>query len=190
MWYSIFITCCDFCCHQIESDLNYYLVKLWFLFYCLSECYLNAYLVRNCLYLVDIVLPNQSINQSINQSSSALYGDHMMSVVVNLSHFRLLELFWQNLTGSKNSTSSTKFVFFGAVWTTKIAILASDWLRHFWFFHFDHFTEFDETYRKQVLNMLYQLSVFLWVDMPTKVANDTQVHGISPFWHLAHIRTN
>ena len=43
---------------KIESDLNYYLVKLWFLFYCLSECYINAYLVRNCLYLVDIVLPN------------------------------------------------------------------------------------------------------------------------------------
>ena len=76
MWYSIFITCCDSCCHQIESDLNYYLVKLWFLFYCLSECYLNAYLVRICLYLVDIVLPNKSIKKKqsiiVSRSQEAL----------------------------------------------------------------------------------------------------------------------
>ena len=38
----------------------------------------------------------------------------------------------RNLTGSKISTSSTKFVFFRADQKNKMADLASDWLRHFW----------------------------------------------------------
>ena len=37
----------------------------------------------------------------------------------------------RNLTGSKISTSSTKFVFFGPIGKNKMAALASDWLRHF-----------------------------------------------------------
>ena len=37
----------------------------------------------------------------------------------------------RNLTGSKISTSSTKFVFFWPIGLKKMAALASDWLRHF-----------------------------------------------------------
>ena len=37
----------------------------------------------------------------------------------------------RNLTGSKISTSSTKFVFFRPITKNKMAVLASDWLRHF-----------------------------------------------------------
>ena len=37
----------------------------------------------------------------------------------------------RNLTGSKISTSSTKFVWFGLIEKNKMAALASDWLRHF-----------------------------------------------------------
>ena len=66
----------------------------------------------------------------------------------------------RNLTGSKISTSSTKFVFFGADGKSKIAALAFDWLRHF-----DFSSETAERnsmilVRKQDPNVLYQVCVF------------------------------
>ena len=51
-----------------------------------------------------------------------------------------------NLTGSKISTSSTKFVFFGPIRKTKMAALAFDWLRHFRLLLWNCWTKFDETW--------------------------------------------
>ena len=50
----------------------------------------------------------------------------------------------RNLTGSKISTSSTRFVLFGPVGEKKMAALASDWLRHFRLL----WTEFNETWQE------------------------------------------
>ena len=50
-----------------------------------------------------------------------------------------------NLTGSKISTSSTKFVFFRADRKNKMAALASDWLGHFRLLLWNRWTEFNET---------------------------------------------
>ena len=53
----------------------------------------------------------------------------------------------RNLTGSKISTSSTKFVFFGPIGKNKMAVLASDWLRHFRLLLWNRSTEFNETWQ-------------------------------------------
>ena len=54
---------------------------------------------------------------------------------------------WWNLTRSKNSISSTKFVFFGPIWIITMAALTSDWLIHFRQFLSNCWTEFDETWQ-------------------------------------------
>ena len=56
----------------------------------------------------------------------------------------------RNLTGSKISTSSTKFVCFGADRNNKMAALglAPDWLRHFWLLFWNHWTKFNETWQE------------------------------------------
>ena len=54
----------------------------------------------------------------------------------------------QNLTGSKISTSSTKFVFFPADRKNKMAALASDWLRNFRLLHWNCWSEFKETWQE------------------------------------------
>ena len=51
----------------------------------------------------------------------------------------------RNLSGSKISTSSTTFVFFGPIGKNKMAALASDWLRHFWLLLWNRWLEFNET---------------------------------------------
>ena len=53
----------------------------------------------------------------------------------------------RNLTGSKVSTFSTKFVF-RAGRKTKMAAPASDWLRHFGPFLWNYWTEVDKTWKK------------------------------------------
>ena len=52
------------------------------------------------------------------------------------------------LTGSKISTPSTKFVFFGAIRKNKMAAPASDWLRHFRLLLWNPWTEFNETWQE------------------------------------------
>ena len=54
----------------------------------------------------------------------------------------------RNLTGSKISTSSTKFVFFGPIGKNKMAVLAFDWLRHFRLLLWNRWTEFNETWQE------------------------------------------
>ena len=80
--------------------------------------------------------------------------------VVNFSHFRLLLWIRPNLTGSKFSTSSTKFVFFGPIGKTKWP----PWPLICWdIFDFSsETTERNSTKldRKQDLNVLYQVCVF------------------------------
>ena len=65
-----------------------------------------------------------------------------------------------HLIGSKISTPSTKF-FFGADRKNKMAALASDWLRHFFYFSSEtaerNSTKLD---RKQALNAFYHVCVF------------------------------
>ena len=53
-----------------------------------------------------------------------------------------------NLTGSKISTSSTKFVFYGLMEKNKMAVLASDRLRHFRILLWNRWTEFNETWQE------------------------------------------
>ena len=69
-----------------------------------------------------------------------------------LRHFRLL--LWnhwngiqQIFTGSKISTSSSKFVFFSDRSENKMATPASDWRRHFLLL-WNHWTEFNETWQE------------------------------------------
>ena len=54
----------------------------------------------------------------------------------------------RNLTESKISTSSTKFVFFGPIVKNKMAALASDWLRHFRLLIWNRWTEINETWEE------------------------------------------
>ena len=54
----------------------------------------------------------------------------------------------RNLAGSKISTSSTKFVFFGSIGKKKMAALASDWLRHFRLLLWNRWTEFNQTWQE------------------------------------------
>ena len=51
----------------------------------------------------------------------------------------------RNLTGSKISTSSTKFVFFGQIGKNKMAALASGWLSHFLLLLWNRWMEFNQT---------------------------------------------
>ena len=96
----------------------------------------------------------------------------------------------RNLTGSKTSTSSTKFVFFGQIGKTRWP----PWPLIGWdIFDFSsetaewNWTKLD---RKQDLNVLYQVCV-LWADQDDrpdrflkKVAHCTQVHDMWPFGPL------
>ena len=73
--------------------------------------------------------------------------------------FWLAETFWtsplkplnqiqRNLTGSKISKSSSKFIFLGLIGKNKIAAPASDCLRHFRLLLWNHWREFNETWQE------------------------------------------
>ena len=66
----------------------------------------------------------------------------------SISPLKPLNGIQRNLTGSKISTSSTKFVFFRAYRKNKMAALASDWLRHFRFLLWNRWTEFNEIWQE------------------------------------------
>ena len=54
----------------------------------------------------------------------------------------------RNLTGSKISKPSTKFVFFGPIRKNKMAALASNWPRHFRLLLWNRWTKFNETWQE------------------------------------------
>ena len=64
------------------------------------------------------------------------------------SFLKRLNAIQRNMSGSKISMSSTKFVFFGLIGKNKMAALASDWLRHFRLFLWNRWTEFNETWQE------------------------------------------
>ena len=64
------------------------------------------------------------------------------------SSLKLLKGIQWNLTGSKTSTSSTKFVFYRVDRKNKMAALASDWLRNFRRLLWNHWTEIKETWQE------------------------------------------
>ena len=76
------------------------------------------------------------------------YCDHALSVIVNFSNLKSLNGIQWNLTGSKISTSSTKFVFFWSIEKNKMAAPASDWLRYFRRLLWNQWTEFNETWQE------------------------------------------
>ena len=99
----------------------------------------------------------------------------------------------RNLTGSKISTSSTKFVFCGLIGKNKMAALASYWLRHFRLLLWNRWTEFNETWQESrsqrplpslcftgwSVNKNVRLGGFL-----KKAAHCTQVHDMWSFGPL------
>ena len=99
----------------------------------------------------------------------------------------------RNLTGSKISMSSFKFVFFWADRKNKMAALSSDLLRHFRLLLSNRWTEFNETWqdsRSQCpLPSLYFSGWSVNKNRPPgwflrKVAHCTQVHDMLPFGPL------
>ena len=73
---------------------------------------------------------------------------HWLAETFSISPLKPLNGIQWNLTGSKISTSSTKFVFFRTVRKNKMATLAIDWLRHFRFLLWNRWTEFNETWQE------------------------------------------
>ena len=66
----------------------------------------------------------------------------------------------RNLTGSKITTSTTKFVFFGANRKSKMATLASEWLDNFLLLLRNSWTEFNETWQEGRSQLPLQSCVF------------------------------
>ena len=77
----------------------------------------------------------------------------------------------RNLTESKTSTSSTKFVFFQADRKNKMAALAYDWLRHFRLLLWNRWMEFNETWQEARSQCpLPSLCFSGWSEKKTKMA--------------------
>ena len=147
-----------------------------------------------------ISVSQTSIFSAPEPKAQVHYCDHALSVVRRPSLFTLStsplkplkEIQW-NLTGSKISTSSTKFVFFGPIGKTRWP----PWPLIGWDI-FDFSSETAEQNstkldRKQDLNVLYQVCVF-WADRKNKMAShvsDWLRHfSTSPLKPLSRIQRN
>ena len=71
-----------------------------------------------------------------------------MAETFSTSPLKPLNRIQRNLTGSKISTPSTKFVFFGPIRKTKWPPWPLDWLRHFRLLLWNRWTEFNETWQE------------------------------------------
>ena len=92
----------------------------------------------------DLNVPLPSLYFSSQPQKQDGYPGFWLAVTFSTSPLKPLNGIHRNLTGSKISTSSTKFVFFPANRKNKMAALASDWLRHFQLLLWNHWTEFNE----------------------------------------------
>ena len=107
---------------------------------------------------------------------------------ISTSPLKPLNGIQRNLTRSKISTSSTKFVvFFWADRKIKMAALACDWLRHFRLLFRTTEQSSTKLNRKQDLNVLYQVCVFFWairkIKMATLVVSDWLRHFRLLLWN-------
>ena len=114
-----------------------------------------------------MIWPNWELLVSAPEPKAQVhYCDHALSVLHLSLTFHIFdfsseitERIQRNLTGSKISTSSTKFVFFGPIWKTRWP----PWPLIGWdIFDFSETAERNSTKldRKQDLNVLYQVCVF------------------------------
>ena len=128
-------------------------------------------------------------NAQVHQYNLAL------SVVINFSHFRLLlsNGIQRILTGSKISTSSTKFVLIGPLKKNKMSALASDWLRHFRLLLRNHWMEFNETWKEA---RSQRPLPSLWFSGRSERQDGhpglwlTETFSTSPLWPLIGIQRN
>ena len=109
------------------------------------------HLSRRCTFVITRCLPDRP------------WSDVVSFLTFSTSFLKLLSGIKGNFTWSKNLMSSNKFVFSWVDRKTKMAVLTSDWLRHFRLFLCNRWTEFNEIY------VLYQICV-LWVDGKTSMA--------------------
>ena len=85
-----------------------------------------------------------------------------------------------NMTGSKISTSSTKFCVFCADWKNKMAALASDWLRYFQLLLWNHSMEFNKSWQEARCQRPLPSLCFFRANRKNKMASDMLRH----FWLL------
>ena len=96
------------------------------------------------------------------------------------SPLKPLKRIQRNLTGSKISTSSTKFVFFESIGKNNMAALASDLLKNFRLLLWNRWREFNET-RQEGKSQCPLPSLYFWADPKNKMA------ALAPDW-LRHFR--
>ena len=71
-----------------------------------------------------------------------------LAMTFSISPLKPLNRIQRNLTESKISTSSAKFVFFRSTKKKNMATLTSDWLWHFRLLLWNRWTEFNETWQE------------------------------------------
>ena len=103
-----------------------------------------------------------------------------LAEIFSTSPLKSLNGIQRNLTGSKISMSSTKFVFVGPIRKTKWPPWPLNWLRHFRLLLWNRWMEFNESWQEARSQCLYQVCVFR-VDQKTKIA---ALADSSKRWHI------
>ena len=139
------------CRSSVDRKLSHFQLLLWNLLTEFNETWQDA---RSQRLLPSLCFSGQWQKQDGRPSL-------WLAETFSTSFLKLLNRIQRNLTGSKISTSSTKFVFFGPVWKKRW----QPWPLIGWDI-FDFFSEIAERNstkldRKQDLNVLYQVCVFL-----------------------------
>ena len=155
------LTCCDIYCTSTVSTVRLHQVLLIFT---LTICLLFVWQRKS---------PSTTVFSAREPKAQVHYCDHALSVV----HLNRIQ---RNFTGSKISTPSSKFVFFGPIGKTRWP----PWPMIGWDI-FDFSSETAERNptkldRKQDLNVLYQVCVFR-ADRKNKMA---ALANSSKRWHI------